>query len=122
MIIDKKHIILFWILGLILFTFYCIFRIKHIREKYDDITLATEPKTIIDYINTIQLKTKDFLANINVFKDFFCEFTIVSLDRLSITYKDQLHTVFGLAYIYIYVHLEKKQINCHFVLQLSFTI
>ena len=54
MIIDKKHIILFWILGLILFTFYCIFRIKHIREKYDDIKLATEPKTIIAHINNIQ--------------------------------------------------------------------
>ena len=58
MIIDKKHIILFWILGLILFTFYCIFRIKHIREKYDDIKLDNKPKTIIDHINNIQGKNK----------------------------------------------------------------
>ena len=54
MSIDNKHIILFWIIGLILFTFYCIFRLTYIREKYDDITITTEPKTIIDYINTIQ--------------------------------------------------------------------
>ena len=54
MIIDKKHIILFWILGLILFTFYCIFRIKYIREKYDDITSDDEQNTIISNINRIQ--------------------------------------------------------------------
>ena len=56
MIIDKNHIILFWIIGLILFTFYCIFRIKHIREKYDDIQYSTKPNTIIAYINNIQSK------------------------------------------------------------------
>ena len=57
---------------------------------------------IMDYINTIQLKTKDFLANIKVFKDFFCEFTIVSLDRLSITYKDNdnLYIFYLLCMIY----------------------
>ena len=54
MSIDNKHIILVWIIGLILFTFYCIFRISYIREKYDDITITTKPNTIIDYINTIQ--------------------------------------------------------------------
>lgn len=58
MIIDKKHIILFWILGLILFTFYCIFRIKHIREKYDDISISTKPQTIIAHINNIQENNK----------------------------------------------------------------
>jgi len=71
MIIDKKHIILFWILGLILFTFYCIFRIKHIREKYDDIKLATEPKTIIAHINNIQKNNKitDMPGCSNVYDD-----------------------------------------------------
>ena len=58
MIIDKKHIILFWILGLILFTFYYIFRIKHIREKYDDISISTKPQTIIAHINNIQEHNK----------------------------------------------------------------
>lgn len=71
MIIDKKHIILFWILGLILFTFYCIFRIKHIRERYDDIILATEPKTIIAHINNIQKNNKitDMPGCSNVYDD-----------------------------------------------------
>ena len=63
MYINKQYFILFWIIALILFTFYCIFRLKYITEKYYDIPvssvpLTTVPKDIISYINNIQLKNK----------------------------------------------------------------
>ena len=62
--LNKEYIIFFWIIGLILFTFYCIFRMKYIsekNEKYADITkpmrnqpMTTQPNDVITYINTIQ--------------------------------------------------------------------
>lgn len=59
--IKTKYIILIWIIILILFTFYCIFRLGYLREKYDDNLLqnikATNPN-IISYINSIQSKDK----------------------------------------------------------------
>ena len=60
--IKTKYIILIWIIILILFVFYCIFRLKYLKEKYDNTTInntilnnspnATYP--IINYINTIE--------------------------------------------------------------------
>jgi len=90
MIIDKKYIILFWIIGLILFTFYCIFRLKYIsetnktneknkinktnktNEKYTNITIpiTTQSPDIISYINTIQ-KTQNKITDIPVCKDIY---------------------------------------------------
>ena len=58
--IKTKYIILFWILLLILFTFYCIFRIKYIidkkQEKYANISSSSPSPSstninIIDWIN-----------------------------------------------------------------------
>jgi hypothetical protein len=56
-----KYIILFWILFLILFTFYCIFRIKYIsekiQEKYADAPLpkpSSNSGSVIDWVNNIQ--------------------------------------------------------------------
>jgi len=36
--IKMKYLILFWIIALILFIFYCIFRLRHIKEKYNDMS------------------------------------------------------------------------------------
>ena len=71
MILDRKYIILFWIIALILFTFYCIFRIKYKLERYRNIplpiptlninnTVATQQpaSNIISYINNIQYQDK----------------------------------------------------------------
>ena len=49
--IKTKYIILFWIIILILFTFFCINRLKYLKEKYD-----TMP--IITYINNVQTQNK----------------------------------------------------------------
>jgi len=54
---DKtKYIILIWIILLILFIFYCIFRLKYLKEKYDNTISPTYP--IINYINDIGQKNK----------------------------------------------------------------
>ena len=61
MIVNKEYIIFFWIMGLVIFTFYCIFRLRYISERYDDIpynNLTEHNKDIITYINNIQLKDK----------------------------------------------------------------
>ena len=59
--IKTKYIILFWVLILILFTFYCIFRIKYIsdktQEKYINIPFPIPSATnanVIDWINNIE--------------------------------------------------------------------
>lgn len=52
--LKTKYIILFWIIILILFTFYCVIRMGYIREKYDNILLQTSKPNIISYINNIQ--------------------------------------------------------------------
>ena len=81
MFIDKQYIILFWIIGLILFTFYCIFRLKYIgdtnkinktNEKYADINIpiTTKPSDIIAYINNIQ-QTQNKITDIPVCKDVY---------------------------------------------------
>jgi len=77
--IKTNYIILFWIIALILFTFYCIFRLSYLKEKYDNtispiITMnSTLPNTnnIISYINNIQSKHKitDVPGCENVFDD-----------------------------------------------------
>jgi len=57
--INTKYLILIWIIALILFTFYCIFRLKYIKEKYDalssiySLTQTTIPN-VYTYINNIQ--------------------------------------------------------------------
>jgi hypothetical protein len=61
--IRTKYIILIWILLLILFTFYCIFRIKYIsnkiQEKYANLPKPTPTKSnIIDWINNINKTSK----------------------------------------------------------------
>ena len=77
--ISNEYIILIWIIGLILFTFYCVFRLKyisdkhinnnkinnnkinnnkHINEKYENIPYLTNPNNIISYINNIQSQDK----------------------------------------------------------------
>ena len=58
--ISNEYIILIWIIGLVLFTFYCVFRLKYISEKYADIQIpySTRPNNIISYINKIQSEDK----------------------------------------------------------------
>jgi len=80
--ISNEYIILIWIIGLILFTFYCVFRLKYIsdkinndkhinnninnnnkkdnnlNEKYENIPYLTKPSNIISYINNIQSEDK----------------------------------------------------------------
>jgi len=55
--IKIKYIILFWIIILILFTFYCIIKLNYLREKYID-TSITKNENIIDYINNIEKMNK----------------------------------------------------------------
>ena len=55
--INSKYVILIWIIILVLFTFYCIVRLKFLSEKYNNIPIATN-KNIIDYINNIQKHNK----------------------------------------------------------------
>ena len=51
--LKTKYIILIWIIILILFTFYCIFRLGYLREKYDNVLIQAQPD-IISYVNNIQ--------------------------------------------------------------------
>ena len=81
---NRNYIIFFWIICLILFTFYCVFRLKYLsdttyknrdttrdkREKYFDIPVnspvntsatfgsVTQPNDFITYIENIQAKDK----------------------------------------------------------------
>ena len=58
--IQTKYIILFWIIILILFTFYCVIRLGYLREKYDNVLLQkiqTTKPNVISYINNIQSQT-----------------------------------------------------------------
>ena len=70
--IKTKYLILIWIIILILFTFYCIFRLYYLKEKYDTVSLLNLPSSqlsgsqqssslsqntspnIITYINNIE--------------------------------------------------------------------
>lgn len=60
--IKTKYVILFWIIILVLFTFYCIIKMKYLREKYVNTSFPTPNPTntenIIDYINNIQKQKK----------------------------------------------------------------
>lgn len=47
MIINKHYIVFIWIILLIIFTFYCIFRIKYIREKYIDVMEKTQQSVVL---------------------------------------------------------------------------
>lgn len=103
MIIDKKYIILFWIIGLILFTFYCIFRLKYISEKNKtikknenyaniDIPITTQPQDIISYINNIQ-QTQNKITDIPVCKDVYDDnYKVIELgyNTCSLAYNDYL--------------------------------
>jgi hypothetical protein len=63
--LKTKYIILFWIIILILFTYYCLFRLKYIsgkiekkiQEKYDNTPKLTGSNAI-DWINDIEKKGK----------------------------------------------------------------
>jgi hypothetical protein len=80
--IPTKYIILFWIIALILFTFYCLFRLWYLgapargMDKFDDSSTAiiTSPNTIqnaIQYANSLLAKDKitDVPACANTFDD-----------------------------------------------------
>ena len=56
--IQTKYIILFWIIILILFTFYCVIRMGYLREKYGNTEVQTQntQPNIISYINDIEKK------------------------------------------------------------------
>lgn len=73
MLINKQYIIFIWIILLIIFTFYCIFRIKYINEKYYDIPLTnpTQPSNVFSYIKNIQTHNKitDIPSCENVYDD-----------------------------------------------------
>lgn len=71
--IPTKYIILFWIIALILFTFYCLFRLWYLgaparMDKFNNIT--TNPNAI-QYIENLLAKDKitDIPACANVFDD-----------------------------------------------------
>ena len=54
---DIKTIILIWLIGLVLFVFYCVFRLKYLKEKYAPINPSTSSTTpnVFDYISKQQL-------------------------------------------------------------------
>ena len=58
--INSKYIILIWIIILILFTFYCVFRLKYLKEKYDDTYYYDDinNKPIISLINSVSAQDK----------------------------------------------------------------
>ena len=60
MFINKNYMIFIWIIALILFVYYCIFRMKYIHEKYFDLPkpTVTEPRTIMGYIEKIENNNK----------------------------------------------------------------
>ena len=76
--IPTKYIILFWIIALILFTFYCIFRLWYLgppargMDKFDDsgASITTNPN-IIQYADNLLAKDKitDVPACANTFDD-----------------------------------------------------
>jgi len=43
--IKTKYLILIWIIILILFTFYCIFRLYYLKEKYETVSLLNLPSS-----------------------------------------------------------------------------
>lgn len=67
---STKYLILFWIIALILFTFYCILRLYYIKEQYDNTSVSTIPN-VISYINNIKNKTNitDIVGCENVYDD-----------------------------------------------------
>ena len=73
--IKTKYIILFWIIILILFTFYCIFRLKYLKEKYDNTQVikynSDSPYPIINYLDNIvrQDKITDITECKNLYDD-----------------------------------------------------
>ena len=88
--IKTKYLILIWIIILILFTFYCIFRLYYLKEKYETVSLLNLPSSqlsgsqqssslsqntspnIITYINNIE-KTNNKIIDVpgceNVYDD-----------------------------------------------------
>ena len=75
MFINKNYIIFIWIIALILFVYYCIFRMKYIHEKYFDLPkpTVTEPRTIMGYIAKIEDNNKivDIETCQNIYDDNF---------------------------------------------------
>ena len=67
---STKYLILFWIIALILFTFYCILRLYYIKERYANTSVSTTPNAI-SYINNIKNKTNitDMFGCENVYDD-----------------------------------------------------
>ena len=64
--IKTNYIILIWIIILILFTFFCVFRLGYMREKYYDVSQYLQKTTqpnIISYINNEQTNTTVDLQN-----------------------------------------------------------
>lgn len=57
---DKKHVLLFCIIALVLFTFYCIIRLHYLKQKFSNISVIprTTKYNVISYINDIQAKNK----------------------------------------------------------------
>ena len=60
---NTKYIILIWIIMLIIFTFYCVFRLKYLKEKYYDTPMynyfnRNDDTPIISLINTIEKQDK----------------------------------------------------------------
>ena len=64
--INTKYIILIWIIILILFTFYCIIRLKYLKEKYDNTYYYDDinNKPIIALINSVS--EKDKITNVEI--------------------------------------------------------
>jgi hypothetical protein len=70
--IKTEYIIFFWILALVLFTFYCIFRLTYLKkEKYVD-TVKTTPN-ILAYLDSLEQKKliTDIKGCENIFDDNF---------------------------------------------------
>ena len=77
MFINKDYIFFIWIIAIILFVFYCIFRMNYINEKYGDVSIPTStptiPINIISYVEKIQKHNKivDIPNCKNVYDDNF---------------------------------------------------
>ena len=77
--LKTKYIILIWIIILILFLFYCVFRLGYLREKYGNTLLQiteTQPN-IISYINNVE--NKGSIADISGCEDVYDDNIAVKL-------------------------------------------
>jgi hypothetical protein len=82
--INKHYIVFIWIILLIIFTFYCIFRIKYIREKYMDVMTKKKSVAVITQQSFISSDSSDSSSQLPI----ITQLPIMTKSSLSKDYKD----------------------------------